>query len=143
MKATRGVSKISLHREVGSNLAEAETICRDIRSLLEDHGLVATVRFSVELAARECLNNAIIHGNRFDAGKRVALDLRIKRKWIYLQIIDEGAGFNWKRRRVAPPDGTALSGRGLSISAAYAHRITFNRRGNQVTLRLKKSAEED
>ena len=116
-------------------------MCREICSLLEENGL-AWVCFAAELVARECLNNAIIHGNRRDVGKRVALDLLIKRRWIYLQIIDEGPGFNWRKARRAPlPEDTAISGRGLSISALYADRITFNRRGNRVTVWLKKESE--
>jgi serine/threonine-protein kinase RsbW len=134
-------ARISLHREIRSHLAEVDPLCREIRSLLEENGL-AWVCFAAELVARECLNNAIVHGNRRDVGKKVALNLLIKRKWIYLQIIDEGLGFNWRRATRAPlPEDTAVSGRGLSISALYADRITFNQRGNQVTVWLKKESK--
>ena len=133
--------RISLHREIRSHLAEVDPLCREICSLLEENGL-ARVCFAAELVARECLNNAIIHGNRRDVGKRVALNLLIKRKWIYLQIIDEGSGFNWRKARRAPlPEDKATSGRGLSISALYADRIRFNRRGNRVTVWLRKESE--
>ncbi len=138
MKAAKGVTSSSLHLKVRSRLAEVDPVCREIRSLLEDNGQAAAC-FPVELLAREWLKNAIVHGNRRDANKKVALKLRIGRKWIYLQIIDEGNGFNWRKaRRAPPPDNTVISGRGLPISALYAHRVTFNQRGNRITLWLKK-----
>jgi serine/threonine-protein kinase RsbW len=141
MKPGQGMTSISLHREVHSHLAEVDPVCRETCSLLEDNGLEAAC-FPVELVAREWLNNAIIHGNRRDAGKKVALNLQIGRKWIYLQIIDEGPGFNWRKARGAPlPDDTVIGGRGLPISFLYAHRITFNQRGNRVTLWLKKESK--
>jgi serine/threonine-protein kinase RsbW len=116
-------------------------VCREICSLLEDNGLAAAC-FPVELVAREWLNNAIVHGNRLDVDKKVALNLLIGRKWIYLQIIDEGPGFNWRKARRAPlPDDTVIGGRGLPISFLYARRITFNQRGNRVTLWLKKESK--
>jgi len=141
MKPPPGMAGISLHREIRSHLAEVDPVCREIRSLLEDNGQAAAC-FGVELVAREWLNNAIVHGNRLDAGKKVALNLRIGRKWIYLQIIDEGPGFDWRKaRRASPPDDTVIGGRGLPISVLYACRITFNQRGNQVSLWLKKESK--
>jgi len=133
-----GAANITFHREIPSRLAEVDMLIKEIRSCLVDNGL-GEVGFPVELAARECLNNAVIHGNRRDARKKVALNLQIRRKWILLRVSDEGSGFNWRKGKRAPPPGDAgISGRGLSIVALYAHRIVFNRRGNQVTLWLKR-----
>ena len=141
MKAAKVVTSSSLHLKVRSRLAEVDPVCREIRSLLEDNGQGA-VCFPVELLAREWLNNAIIHGNRRDNTKTVALNLRVGRKWICLEIIDEGNGFNWRKARGAPPpDDTFTGGRGLPISALYAHRVTFNQRGNRITLWLKKASK--
>ena len=138
MTLAMGAANISLHREIPSRLAEVDMLCREIRSLLVDNGL-GEVSFPVELAARECLNNAVIHGNRCDASKKVALNLQFGRKWIFLRVSDEGSGFDWRKvRRAPPPDKAIISGRGLSIAALYAQRIRFNRRGNQVTLWLKR-----
>jgi serine/threonine-protein kinase RsbW len=138
MTPADGLRSISLHREIPSRLVEVDVLCREIRSLLMGKGL-AEVSFPVELLAREFLNNAVIHGNRGDASKKVALNLRIKRKWISLRISDEGSGFNWRKaRRAPPPDQEGVSGRGLSFSTLYAQRIAFNQRGNQVTLWLKR-----
>ena len=133
-----GAATISFQREIPSLFAGVDMLCQEIRSLLIDNGL-GEVSFEVELAARECLNNAVIHGNRSDARKKVALNLQIRKNWIFLQVSDEGYGFNWRKaRKVPPPGGANIGGRGLSIVALYAHRMAFNRRGNQVTLWLKR-----
>jgi len=138
MRQAHRPKEVMLSRGIRSSLGEVDPLCRDVRSLLEEHGLAA-VSFTTELVARECLKNAIVHGNRRDAGKGVLFDLVIKRKWIYLKITDEGPGFNWRKaKRGVLPAETAVGGRGLAICALYAHRTTFNRRGNEVRLWIDK-----
>jgi len=139
MTPAMGAARTALEREIPSRLEEVDELCRQIRALLHDQGL-GEVSFPVELAARECLNNAVIHGNRGDASKKVALNLQFRRKWILLQVSDEGPGFDWRRAKRTPlPGDESTSGRGLSVLSLFAHRIAFNRRGNRVTLWLKRS----
>lgn len=131
-----------LRRDIPSRLRAVESLCREIRALLQQHGLAA-VAFPVELSARECLNNAALHGNQRAATKRVGLDLRIGRTWIRLQVTDQGRGFNWRRARAAAlSEGTKTSGRGLAICTLYAQRVAFNQRGNRITLWLTKTKKE-
>ncbi len=138
MKAARGPGHLSLHREIPSRLREVDGVCREICFLLKDHGLEGAC-FSADLLARESLNNAILHGHQRDKRKKVKFDLRVGRRWISLRVLDEGPGFNWRKaRRASLPLATAPGGRGLHISAQYAQKITFNRRGNGITLWLKK-----
>ncbi len=126
-----------LSRKILSRAEEIDGLCLEIRALLKARGLASTV-FGVELLARECLNNAAKHGNGGDTGKRVALNLRFSRREIRLRVADQGRGFNWKRVLEAPPPRrTATSGRGLMIIGAYAERVRFNPRGNEITLWLR------
>ncbi len=90
--------------------------------------------FAVELLARESLNNAVTHVNRSFADKKMRLDLRVGRKWVRLQVADEGPGFDWREARRRHCRLDSESGRGLTICARYAERIRFNRSGNQITL---------
>lgn len=127
-----------LYREIPSNLEAVDSLCREIRSLLQKKGLSAR-SFPVEAASREYLNNAVMHGNRRDERKKVTYSLRIGRKWIHVQITDEGAGFDWKSAQRSPlPDPAVTSGRGIFIGALYAEGVAFNRRGNRVTLKIKR-----
>jgi serine/threonine-protein kinase RsbW len=132
----------SLHCRISSLMSEVDSASRELRAFLMEHGLSANA-FEVELIARECLNNAIIHGNQSDSRREVAMELRLGRKWISLRIEDEGAGFH--RRKSGKPgcsDLAAVGGRGLSIACMYADRIAFNRRGNRISIWLKKAAKE-
>ncbi len=130
----------SLTRTIFSDLTEVDFVCQDARKLLETLSLIQH-GFSVELLLREFLNNAMIHGNGLDAHKQVRVLFQIGIKWIRIQIADEGPGFNWRKARRTPPDPDAESGRGLAIAMIYAHRVRFNRIGNQVTIWIKKTDE--
>jgi serine/threonine-protein kinase RsbW len=118
---------------IGSRMREVDGLCLRIRDLLQRNNF-GDVCFGVELLARECLNNAVIHGSRNDADKSIGLRLFVGREWIRLQVTDEGAGFNWRKACENQSASTTSSGRGLRLYALYAARMRFNRRGNQITL---------
>lgn len=126
---------------IPSHLAAIEPVCEQIRGLLGRRHL-EEVEFAVEILARECLNNAILHGNQGVANARVNFGLRIGKKLICLRVTDQGPGFDWRRvvRHGLPAD-TAVEGRGLMVASIYARRIAFNQRGNQVTLWINTAKE--
>jgi serine/threonine-protein kinase RsbW len=130
-----------LHVSIPSSPAAIDPLCERIRALLARRQL-QPMQFPVEMLARECLNNAILHGNRGRAHSRVTLCVHIGRKRISLRVTDAGPGFNWRRRRrLWWPRGDAINGRGLLIFKMYADGVIFNRRGNQVTLWIKTAKE--
>jgi serine/threonine-protein kinase RsbW len=128
-----------LCRTVKSRFEEVDGVCQELREALRKHGLEG-LGFCLELATRECLNNAVLHGNGGDASRDVQVDLRCARKWISLRVADEGKGFNWRKaKRESLPASEATSGRGLWIATTYADRVCFNASGNQITLWLRKA----
>jgi serine/threonine-protein kinase RsbW len=130
----------SLLRRFPSKLEAADTLAEEIRGLLHQNGLSAAA-FGVELALRECLNNAILHGNRRNPARQVECEVTCGWKWIRVRVRDQGPGFDWRRRRrAAPSPDTQTSGRGLRILGLYCQRVRFNRRGNEVTLWLRRKA---
>lgn len=127
-------------REIASCLTNEDVLCGELRLYLESQGLMSRW-FAVELATRECLNNAIIHGSRGNPDMKVRVDVHVGTKWIIVRIANEGLGFDWKKAQDLPlPDETAESGRGMSISARYADRTVYNRQGNRVALWFSKKA---
>lgn len=92
--------------------------------------------FGACLATEAALVNAVKHGNRGDPAKRVRLRYRVDANRVFVQVADEGSGFD--RERV--PDPLAVenlerpSGRGLLLMRSFMTWIRFNRRGNIVTL---------
>jgi serine/threonine-protein kinase RsbW len=137
MSLPRRAEPLRLAREIPARLELVDAVCREIRQTLSDHGLETAV-FGAELVARECLNNAVLHGSGSDPAKQVRLRLFRKGEWICLRVTDQGPGFDWQKARPnVPPDCSATSGRGLAIVKSYSERVRFNRQGNQITLWLK------
>lgn len=134
MTLPRGPAAVSLS-ELVSRPEEVDAVCRQLRSFLQTNAHAAD-SFAVELLAREALNNALLHGHQAQADKQARLSLRLGRRWLRLQITDAGAGFNWRAARLREAAPTDISGRGLAISALYADRVSYNQRGNQITLWL-------
>jgi serine/threonine-protein kinase RsbW len=123
-------------RRLPSTLDAADGVAREVRALLAAHGL-AGAAFAVELCLRECLNNAVLHGNRGDAARHVDCTVACGPRWIRLAVRDEGPGFDWRATRRRPLSAeTADSGRGLPIFETYCRRIRHNRKGNEITLWL-------
>ena len=50
--------------------------------------------FSLEYVLRETLNNAVEHGNNMDADKNVGYLIEISGKDVYINIWDDGGGFD-------------------------------------------------
>jgi serine/threonine-protein kinase RsbW len=121
-------------RVIPSRLDAVDDVCREVRLRCRERGLDG-LGFGLELVLRECLTNAILHGHGGDPAKRVRLSLLTRPRCIRVQVTDEGPGFDWRAAQQKPlSGGTATSGRGLAIAAAYAHRVRFNPCGNQITL---------
>jgi hypothetical protein len=76
MKGARTQAQISFCQTISSRMPEVDSLCLKIRDLLYNHDL-GEVCFGVELLARECLSNAVIHGNKSVADKSVGLSLSV------------------------------------------------------------------
>ena len=93
---------------IPSRLTAIEPVCEQIRGLLGRRHL-EDVEFAVEILARECLNNAILHGNRGLDNARVNFGMRIGKRLICLRVTDQGPGFDWRRMvRHGLPADTAV-----------------------------------
>jgi len=117
--------------KLASNLNEIDRVCPLALDLLTRCGL-QRFHFAIELVARELLNNAILHGNKQNPDKQVEFNLFVGRRWIRLQIADQGDGFNWRQARRLPPDVLAESGRGMAIARVYGQRVHFGAGGRKI-----------
>jgi anti-sigma regulatory factor (Ser/Thr protein kinase) len=133
MKTPSKVPARLLRCLIPARLEAVDAVCLELRAFMTANGL-AVDAFAVELIARECLNNTVLHGNQNQADKTATLSLSLGQRWLRLQIADQGVGFNWRQACRTAADPAASSGRGLAISMLYADRVLFNQRGNQITL---------
>ncbi len=102
-------------------------------------GLEEDERHRLGMAVRESLVNAVVHGNRYDARKKVFLSVSANRDRLTVTVGDEGEGFDPS----ALPDPLAeenllrQSGRGLLLIQAFVDEFEVRRRepvGTQVLL---------
>jgi serine/threonine-protein kinase RsbW len=57
-------------------------------------GIGEDVAFGIDMAVREAVTNAVVHGNKFDGGKMVELRLTNPPKAFEITVHDQGQGFN-------------------------------------------------
>jgi serine/threonine-protein kinase RsbW len=103
--------------------------------LIEESRCVAGEEPAVELALREALNNAVVHGNRLDPGKLVQVYCRCELgKELSLVVRDQGIGFDPD----GVPDPLALEnlqsehGRGILLMRSQMDEVSFKRGGTEV-----------
>jgi anti-sigma regulatory factor (Ser/Thr protein kinase) len=96
----------------------------------------------VEIALREALANAIIHGNHEDPHKHVHVTCRCEPDEVSIAVKDEGSGFDIN----TVPDPTArenigsVHGRGILVMKALMDEVRFEEGG--VVVHMRKSAGE-
>jgi serine/threonine-protein kinase RsbW len=97
--------------------------------------------FGVHLSVEEALVNAIRHGNKMDATKKVRVCCKLSPSVLRVEVADEGAGFN----PADVPDPTAPenlevpSGRGIMLMRNFMTRVEYNAKGNQVTMEKRRA----
>ena len=90
-----------------------------------------------------CLNevatNAIVHGNKLDADKKVIINAEVDGRRSIWTITDEGEGFDYINLAdpTAPENIENLAGRGVFIVKHLADHCVFNAKGNEVELLFK------
>ncbi len=103
----------------------------------EDHGRRMRLNFRVGLT--EALSNAMLYGNGHDPAKRVRVEVTREGGRLVARITDQGLGFdpNTIPDPTAPENRVKTGGRGLFLMRQLLDEVSFNDRGNQVTLVLR------
>ena len=96
--------------------------------------------FDVELALREALDNAVVHGNQEDPEAKVHIRCRCRPgNEISIVVTDQGKGFDFEK---IVGNGIALDpasehGRGIQLMKAYMDDVHFERSGSEVHMRKR------
>jgi len=108
--------------------------------LIEGSQCVPGEEFGIELALREALNNAVVHGNREDPETKVHIRCRCQPgEELSIVVTDQGKGFDFEK---AVGDGIATGldsehGRGIQLMKAYMNDVHFERGGSEVHMRKR------
>ena len=136
--AGRGAgSLLEIDAWIPSEIGAISPLVERLMRLIEGSHCITGEEPAVELALREALNNAVVHGNRLDAHKLVHVRCRCRvGEGISLIVSDQGQGFDPS----AVPDPLSVEnlelehGRGIHIMKLAMDEVSFERRGTEVHL---------
>ena len=123
-------------------------------------------RFNLQIALSELLNNALEHGNleisyeekskwmeengeivslieqkRLDpkfSNRKIGISYILNQDFCSFTISDDGNGFDWKKyTQKQAEESTQLHGRGIQLSSEMVGTLSYNDKGNKVTLKIK------
>ena len=108
--------------------------------VIEGSRCVPGDEFDVELGLREALENAVLHGNQEDPGKKVHIRCRCgPGNEITIVVTDQGRGFDFEKivGNGFTADPAADHGRGIQLMKAYMDDVHFERGGSEVHMRKR------
>ena len=104
-------------------------------------GLSDEAAFGIDMAVREAITNAIVHGNKEDDTKQVELSLNCSQRAVEIQVTDQGEGFD----PASVPDPTTeenllkTSGRGNFLIRNFMDEVEWLKRAEGgTTVRMVK-----
>ena len=133
---------LELERSLPSKVAAISPFVDKLMRLIRKCGHAPEGENDVEIALREALANAIIHGNHENPGKHVHVRCRCEPSEITLAIKDEGSGFDIDRISdpTAPENTGSVHGRGIFLMKALMDEVRFEEGG--VVVHMRKSTGE-
>ena len=96
--------------------------------ILSAEGFSEEAAFGIDMALREAVTNAVLHGNRSDETKLVEVAFTVSESGLVVTIRDQGTGFD----PAAVPDPTAESnllkpsGRGIMFMRTFMDEIEWS-----------------
>ena len=104
-------------------------------------GISEDAAFGIDMAVREAVTNAVVHGNAQDEQKAVELTLKSSPEAVEITVHDQGQGFSPEE----VPDPTEeenilkTSGRGIFFMRTFMDEVTWSiRPGGGTTVRMLK-----
>src|SRR4029077_20039425 len=110
-------SRIEAVDEAGAAVAE----------IVGRSGISEEAAFGIDMAVREAVTNAVIHGNRLDDQKFVEINVRSSPESLEISVRDQGQGFN----PATVPDPTKeenilkTSGRGIFFMRNFMDEVDW------------------
>jgi serine/threonine-protein kinase RsbW len=130
-------SLLDIDAWIRSEMKAVSPLVDRLMRLIEGSRCVPGAEPAVELALREAVNNAVVHGNRLDAHKLVQIRCRCQLgKGVSIIVRDQGQGFDPN----AVPDSLAVEnlkaehGRGIYLMKVAMDAVSFERGGTEVRM---------
>ena len=79
---------------INSNASSIDRMCRQLLSEATSYDFDEDQLFAIHLAVEEAFLNAVKHGNRLDAQKKVTVEYVVTPEKFEISITDQGSGFD-------------------------------------------------
>ena len=129
----------TLERSLDSTLESVDSAEELALSVAQKAGFDDDDLMKIGMAVRESMVNAIVHGNRYNAHKKVRFTVAHSPERFTIRIADEGEGFDIEGLPdpLAPENLMRTSGRGIFLIRSFMDEVEMRRRdphGTEVTL---------
>jgi serine/threonine-protein kinase RsbW len=129
----------TVNEVLDSTLESVDKAEKAVLDLARESGFGEEDLDRIGMSVRECMVNAVVHGNRYSSHKKVRLSLSRTPERLTIRIADQGEGFN-PEEVPDPLSGDNLlrhSGRGIFLMKAFMDDLQVRRlepAGTEVTL---------
>jgi serine/threonine-protein kinase RsbW len=125
--------------KIESKLSNLSVVENAIDTITRDSGINRENYGKIMVSVMEAVNNAIVHGNKYNEKKFVNVYFSLENNLLQVTIEDQGKGF----RPSDVPDHTEpenlenVNGRGVFLMKNLADELEFNKAGNKVIMKFK------
>jgi serine/threonine-protein kinase RsbW len=139
MRENRNHAPETLERSLDSTLESVDSAEELATGVAQRAGFDDDDLMKIGMAVRESMVNAVVHGNRYNANKKVRLLVTHGNERFTIRIADEGEGFDFQclPDPLAPENLMRTSGRGIFLIRSFMDEFEMRRRepqGTEVTL---------
>jgi serine/threonine-protein kinase RsbW len=121
---------LALDELLESSLESVDAAETSVLKVAEEAGFDEEALHKIGMAVREAMVNAVVHGNRYSARKRVSLRVARAPDRLSIHISDEGEGFEFENLPDPLSEENLLrqSGRWLLLMQAFVDRLDVRKR---------------
>ena len=129
----------TVERFLASSLDSVDSAEELVLAVAQRAGFDDDDLMKIGMAVRESMVNAVVHGNRYNANKKVRFAVTHNGQRLTIRIADEGEGFDFERLPdpLAPENLMRTSGRGIFLIRSFMDEFEMRHLdpgGTEVTL---------
>ncbi len=124
---------------VPSETESIRTVSVKLLEAIKPYGVSEDTLYDIRLCTEEAVRNAIVHGNLSDVHLLTTVSYWIEEDKIFIEVEDEGVGFDRGNLPDPTTDDNILkgSGRGVYLIEKLMDSARFNQSGNKITMTKK------
>jgi serine/threonine-protein kinase RsbW len=119
----------TVERFLDSTLASVDHAEEIASGMAQRAGFDEDDLLKIGIAVREAVVNAVVHGNRYNANKKVRFSVIKNSERLTVRVADEGEGFDYEHipDPLAPENLLRTSGRGIFLIRSFMDELQVRR----------------